>query len=567
MDDQLREIEARLRDLDTSLADVVRRLDHLETSGAAAEPRARAAGAVPTVAIVEASVGSFDVLSLIGRTLIVLGGAFLLRALTDSGQLRPALGISLGMVYAVVWYGAADRAAGSGRPASSLFHGIAAVVISLPLVWEAATRFAWLGPVASAAAVGLLTSIALVVAARHRLQSLAGVGTVGAVVIALGLAVAMDHMASFAVLAIALGLAAWMLGESRLEWNWLRWPTAAGAALLAVGLTARTLADPPREALAAAVLAHALFAAAYLAAVAWRTLGRARPVRPFEIAMTAIAVGIGLGSALAETAAAGATAAFLVVGLAIVLASALAYGLAAAIVRRRQGRGLNYVFYTSLALVLLIIGCGALFDGATLAMIVAALGVLATALGSRATLPTFTLHGSILASTAAVVAGLLPAASVWLGTGGIWPGLSGPAWIALAAITACLPIPRPTTWDPPAVLATAGRFLLAGVFVVVAGTTVLVVVGPALAGTPSDAGALASVKTVVLAAAAVLLALTSRWPRLSEFDRFVYPVLVIGGLKLVLEDFRVSDPSTLFVALAAYGAALVLGPRLKPGRR
>lgn len=567
MEDRLREIEARLRDLDAGLADVVRRLDQLEASGSAAAPRPQATRAGPSVPTTAPSVGSFDVLSLIGRTLIVLGGAFLLRALTDSGQLSPAVGISLGMAYAVLWYGAADRAAGSGRPASSLFHGIAAAVISLPLVWEAATRFAWLGPVTSAAAVGLLTSIALVVAARHRLQSVGAVGTVGAVVIAIGLAVAMDHMTSFTVLMVALGLAAWTLGETRPGWDWLRWPPAAGAALLATGLLLRALADPPREALGAAVLAHVGFAAAYLAAVAWRTLGRVQPVRPFEIAMTTVAVGIGLGGALAETAAAGATSAFLGLALAAVLASALAYGLAAAIVRRRQGRGLNYVFYTSLALVLLIVGTGALFDGATLAITAAALGVLATVLGSRATLPTFTLHGSILVSVAAVVAGLLPAARAWLGTGELWPVLSWPAWVALAALMICMLIPRPATWDPPAVLATAGRFLLAGVVVVSAGTAVLLTTGPALAGAPADAGVLASMKTVVLAAAAVLLALGSRSRRLVELDRFVLPVLVVGGLKLVLEDFRASDPSTLFIALAAYGVALVLGPRLKSTRR
>ncbi len=567
MEDRLQEIEARLRALDTGLADVVRRLDHIEASGTAAEARPRAARSEPAAPAVAASVGSFDVLSLIGRTLIVLGGAFLLRALTDSGQLSPAVGISLGMAYAVLWYGAADRAAGSGRPASSLFHGIAAAVISLPLVWEAATRFAWLGPVTSAAAVGLLTSIALLVAARHRLQSVAGVGTVGAVVISIGLAVAMDHMTSFTVLMVALGLAAWALGETRSGWHWLRWPPAAGATLLATGLLFRVLAEPPREALGAAVFAHVAFAAAYLAAVAWRTLGRVQPVRPFEIAMTAIAVGIGLGGALTETAAAGATAAFLGLALAAVLSSALAYGLAAAIVRRRQGRGLNYVFYTSLALVLLIVGCGALFDGAMFAITAAALGVLATVLGSRATLPTFTLHGSILVSVAAVVAGLLPAAGVWFGSGEFWPALSWPAWVALAALTVCLPIPRPATWDPPAVLATAGRFLLAGVVVVCAGTAVLLTIGPALAGVPADAGVFASMKTVVLAAAALLLALGSRWPRLVEFDRLVLPVLVVGGLKLVLEDFRASDPSTLFIALAAYGVALVLGPRLKSTRR
>jgi hypothetical protein len=39
-------------------------------------------------------------------------------------------------------------------------------------------------------------------------------------------------------------------------------------------------------------------------------------------------------------------------------------------------------------------------------------------------------------------------------------------------------------------------------------------------------------------------------------------VLVAGGLKLVIEDFRLSRPATLFIALALYGVALIAAPRL-----
>ena len=32
---------------------------------------------------------------------------------------------------------------------------------------------------------------------------------------------------------------------------------------------------------------------------------------------------------------------------------------------------------------------------------------------------------------------------------------------------------------------------------------------------------------------------------------------------MIFEDFRLSHPSTLFVALAAYGCVLILSPRLR----
>ena len=43
-------------------------------------------------------------------------------------------------------------------------------------------------------------------------------------------------------------------------------------------------------------------------------------------------------------------------------------------------------------------------------------------------------------------------------------------------------------------------------------------------------------------------------------------MLAAGALKLVAEDFRVSPPSLLVVALALYGGALILGPRIARAR-
>jgi hypothetical protein len=47
----------------------------------------------------------------------------------------------------------------------------------------------------------------------------------------------------------------------------------------------------------------------------------------------------------------------------------------------------------------------------------------------------------------------------------------------------------------------------------------------------------------------------------------VYPLLVLTGVKFILEDFRAGRPATLFVSFALYGLALIVGPRLcrRPG--
>jgi len=45
------------------------------------------------------------------------------------------------------------------------------------------------------------------------------------------------------------------------------------------------------------------------------------------------------------------------------------------------------------------------------------------------------------------------------------------------------------------------------------------------------------------------------------------PLLVVTGLKMVAQDFGQSRPATLFIALALYGAALIVAPRLRRARK
>jgi hypothetical protein len=211
MSDRLSRIEARLGDIDQALADVHRRLDALEALALYSAPALRSE---PLTATIETSsplplrsAGGPDLtglVSLVGRTLVVLGGAYLLRALTESGRLPGRAGVVLGFAYAVAWFGAADRA-GVTRPLSGLFHGLAAVVISLPLLWEASTHFELLSPQTSAALLLLIAGLALGVAWHRHLQSLAGVAVVGSSVATAGLMVATGYPLPFAAGLLALG--------------------------------------------------------------------------------------------------------------------------------------------------------------------------------------------------------------------------------------------------------------------------------------------------------------------------------------------------------------------------
>ena len=98
--------------------------------------------------------------------------------------------------------------------------------------------------------------------------------------------------------------------------------------------------------------------------------------------------------------------------------------------------------------------------------------------------------------------------------------------------------------------------------VVLSGTVLVLVIGPWLGGSTPDPGVVATLKSVILVLATLGVAYASRAPRFGELRWLTYALLGLGGMKILFEDFPVSSPSTLFVALAAYGAALIVVPKV-----
>jgi hypothetical protein len=136
-----------------------------------------------------------------------------------------------------------------------------------------------------------------------------------------------------------------------------------------------------------------------------------------------------------------------------------------------------------------------------------------------------------------------------------------------AALLCALPVPRPAPyWRPYAELT---RTLQLVVFIwgaAGAALELLLPLVPTVAGADGgalrDPGLLATLRTGVLAAAAVLLGWSARFGRFAEARRLVYPALVLAAVKLLAEDVRVGRPATLVLSLALCGAAFILAPRL-----
>jgi hypothetical protein len=95
--------------------------------------------------------------------------------------------------------------------------------------------------------------------------------------------------------------------------------------------------------------------------------------------------------------------------------------------------------------------------------------------------------------------------------------------------------------------------------------TLVVWAAPAVAGGQAGSlhpGILATLRTAALIAAILALAGAARVLEFAEAGWLVYPLLVLTGLKFLLEDVRAGQASTLFLGFALYGLALILAPRL-----
>ena len=371
---------------------------------------------------------------------VALGGGYLIRAMTDAGALPALGGVALGLAYALLWLGAADRAAGAGRRASAGFHGLTSGLIAYPLLWETTTRFHLLSPPVALAILVLLFGAGIAITARHRLGSMAWVVTSLALGTTAGLLFSTRHLLAAVLALLAMGAVVEGLAFRDL-WLDLRWPTAlvldaAVVALVLVGSRPAGLPEGyPALPMGAAVAATLGLAALYTASIVARTLGRGCPVTAFELAQGTAALVLGLAGAWDLLAARGAATTALG-GLSLLL-GALSYAAAFAFVERRTGHGRNFYFYSTVGSLLTLVGSRAILEDAALSVTWCLLALASAWLGRRFARITLRFHGALYLGAAAFVTDLLAASwRAFLAPAGSWPlpGLAG--WITAATAVA-----------------------------------------------------------------------------------------------------------------------------------
>jgi hypothetical protein len=509
------------------------------------------------------------ILSLIGRLFLVLAGGFFLRAMTEAGLLPPQLGIALAFVYGLLWLVLADRASQRGLSLSAAFHAAAFAMVAFPLIAEATTRFKVLPPAGAAAGLGLLTVLQLWVAWRRRLPAAAWIAVLAALPTSIILVLKTGHVLPFALQPIALGVATLWIGYE-LGWRGIRWPTALVANLVVAGLTLRALAPQYADTLQVALLLQWSLLGAYAISIAVRTVVRGGSVGWFEVGQTVAVLLVAYGGTLLLSGPAGARMA--AIGLVTLALGALCYVVALRIIGRRADAGYNLYFYTTLALVLVLVGASFLIHAPGPAFLFAVLAVLATGLWARGGQLHMLLHGAVYLVAAVVACGGLAYEAgtlAWTPAGPWQQPDAALVFVLLASITcAGLAAARPAPEG-----GTVASGLRLGIVIACTWSVAGCLVGwlaPLLAGLDDrtvEPGALATVRTGVLAVGTLLVAWIGRHARFREWGWLLYPLLVVTGLKMVAQDFGQSRPATLFIALALYGAALIVAPRLRRARK
>ncbi|HET8541803.1 MAG TPA: hypothetical protein VFL83_18140 [Anaeromyxobacter sp.] len=558
MSDSLHKMELRVGTLERALPPAIARRVR-----AAAAATAAPAGDAAAAMLRQDAASVAGTMSLAGRTLLVLAGAYLLRALTDTGRVPTWLGVAMGFVYAGLWIAACDRAAGKRLLASAGFHGAAAVVIGFPLLFEATARFKLLPTWFAAILLSGFTAVALAVAARRRFQPLAWLVVLGAIPAAYALMFAQGRVAPPLVFLIVLGTVTVWLGYV-VDWHGLRWPVAAAVDLAVLFLAVEAVRPGAPDGPITAIVVQFCLIAAYLGSTAVRTLGLRRSVVAFETVQTAAVLLTALGGAAFVTARAGMGATAL--GALSLTFGAAAYGVAFSFVERERTPA-NFYFYTTAGLAFVLAGAGFLLDPAPRGLFWAGLALGAACAARKAERLTLATHAAAYALAAAISGGLLAhAAEAAFDSPAVpWTPATA-AHVVIAAAVAfsawalgSAPARRWHERGPRVVLLFLLAFAAAGL--VIGG------IAPHAAGVPgagADPAIVAMIRSVVLALGALALAAMGRTATWADARWLAWPVLGIGGIEMALQMiYYQSRASTLFLALGVYGAALILVPRLR----
>ena len=487
---------------------------------------------------------------LLGRALLALAGAYLLRALTESGTLPVTVGVGSGMLYAGLWLIWAARTPSTERLETAL-HSLASVLVLAPLLWEATVRFSAVSAWAAAAILFCFTLFGLGVSWRKDILVLATIVVLAALGTAGGLLIATHDVLPFTLAFLAIGAA--VEGSACLG-HWLseRW-LAASAADLAVLLATWLVTNPRGLPAGYAPISHAwlltalaLLLAIYLSSTIVRTLLRGFTFTFFETAQCGVAVAITLNGCLRLSEEDPRIAPSIAALALLCAASCYLFS----IVRVEQGR--NFYTYSTFGILLALAGTRILMSLEAVSVLWLAMAAAAVWAGSFYGRRTLQVHGGIYLLLGLLFLGTVrQSMAALLGTSELhWHVYTGAGAAALCYIWSKAGLVR---------LGFAGTVVLALAAILASGLTYGY---HGIFGAEAPHSYCATLRTCVLAGGSISLAWAGvHWGRV-ELRRLIYPTMLLAAHRLVMEDMHQERKAAAVISLLVYGAVLMALPRL-----
>ena len=564
MEKRLHELEQRVDELSKTVEHLRARLDANPSPApeAASAREAVAPSGLTTdepIPLPEALAGidpasARSVVPLIGRSLMVIAGAFVFRLITEKELVSRPVGVTLGLAFAALWVALAFRAGGKGERLSAGFHAAPGALIGYALLLEMGSKGLVPQPVV-ALVLAAFTGLLLGTAWRHGLQEVAWVAELGCLAAGAGLLRATDTPLPVFVVLGGLAVASVVLADVR-SWPHLRWPVALFLDFVSLRLVFSLSARPEAEQgqLGAVVLVTQGIIGVYVLGLFIGTWFRARPVRAFEVLQTAVILTVGLAAITRVHGAAGPW------GL-LVAAGALTTALRLA---PQAGKLFDACFYGVLGVALTFASAPLILSGPALGLAWGLVG-LALALVGRWRLRHLMWGGAaVLLWAAAVAAGTMelllsglarsPSAE-WMELTPAAAAIVGLALIGWALMT----VRDKARDDLPARIVALGLLALTGL-----GLIALTSLGARslLGGAAASAALVILLRTLLMCGVAVGLAFARKLGATLELSWAAWGLLVVAGLKVLAQDLPNGHAGMLVIAFLALGLAITAVPRL-----
>ncbi len=392
------------------LSELIRQVQDLQRRVLNLEEHLASTDAAPEVPVLAPPLPAWfglppNTVPVLGRMLVAIAGAYVLRALTDWGVLPAAIGVAIGLIYGLIWLWVAARSPVEAKFASALSCSTSVLIIA-PLVWEATGRLKVMSSAESSGVLAVFALVALALRSRTQHRIIGTIAGVSSIVMAVALMLAHDDIVPFTtallVIAAAMEFAAWRNLQPGAR------AFAALAADFSVLLFSYLMSRPrgmpetwiPASPHAVLIVQLAL-ALIYIGTAVSQAVVRRRTLAFAEMAQTAAALFFGIGGAVwvfKEQ-----RAVMLGLGIATLAAGIAFYATSFLLFERDNKR--NFRALASFGLFLVLVGILVPFSRSESWILACASAVAWCSVARAFLLPTLGLHGAVYLLLGSAVAG------------------------------------------------------------------------------------------------------------------------------------------------------------------